>query len=125
VLDIYAIAYVGQVVSLGCYIWSILLWMGMVKELNAVGGNLAWWPWAVYWVPLVWFYTIYYLLLVVPKDVQRVKQQNGVQRPARNLILYWFFPLWALASDLNDMAEPGGAAPPQMMPGVPGMPGMR
>jgi hypothetical protein len=41
---------------------------------------------------------------MVPKEVQKAKQMRGMQPTSRNIVLYLLFPVFALQSDLNDMA---------------------
>ena len=51
-------------------------------------------------------YNWIYWLTMVPKEVQKAKQMRGMQPTSRNLALYFFFPVFALQADLNDMAGP-------------------
>jgi hypothetical protein len=54
---------------------------------------------------LIPIYSIYIALVVVPAEVTRAKQMLGVSEPTRNVLLYLFLFLYALAADLNDMAK--------------------
>ncbi len=115
ITEIYAIWYANYLVELGAGAWIFLNWFGMIKEVKAINPNVQWWPIVI---------EILVPILVRP-EIQKAKQMVGVQAPARNFIMYWFFPLWALAKDINDMADPS-APVPQGMPGMPGgFPGMR
>ena len=115
ILDMGFIALIGQIITLGCTIWALILWVGMIKEVKAINPAVQWWPIII---------EILVPILVRP-EIAKAKQMLGVQAPARNFIMYWFFPLWALAKDINDMADPN-AQVPQGMPGMPGnMPGFR
>jgi hypothetical protein len=73
----------------------------MLGEINGVtkSGALAWWQ---IFVPL---YNYYVLWILVPGEVQKAKQMVGVQQPARGIVVYVFFWLYAAASDLNDIAK--------------------
>ncbi len=115
ITEISAIWYADYPVGLGCGAWIFLLWFGMIKEVKAINPAVQWWP---------IFIEILIPILVRPQ-IEKAKQMLGVQAPARNFIMYWFFPLWALAKDINDMADPN-APIPQGLPGMPGgIPGMR
>jgi hypothetical protein len=43
--------------------------------------------------------------VLVPNEVAKAKQMVGAQAPTRNIVLYIFFWLYALAADLNDIAS--------------------
>ncbi len=51
-------------------------------------------------------YNIIWLLSVLPGQVTKAKQMGGSQKPARGVILYLFVPAYALACDLNEVADP-------------------
>ena len=77
----------------------------MLGEINGVtkSGTLAWWQ---IFIPI---YSYYVMWIVVPGEMQKAKQMVGVQQPARGIVVYVFFWLYAAASDLNDIAK---ALPP-------------
>jgi hypothetical protein len=79
----------------------LLSFIKMANEVKSVTRNpaFAWWP---IFVPV---YSIYYILVLVPQEVTRAKQMLGVQQPARSIVVYFFFPMYALAADLNDMVR--------------------
>jgi hypothetical protein len=109
ITEIYAIWYANYLVELAAGAWILLLWIGMIKEVKAINPAVQWWP---------IFIEILVPILVRPQ-IQKAKEMLGIQIPARNFVLYWFLPLWALAKDCNDMAGPGAQVPQ----GIPGMPG--
>jgi hypothetical protein len=85
-----------------CFL-GILVWASsvdrMVAELNTVSkGNLRSWTLAI---P---FYNVYWLLVLLPREVARAKAIAGVTTPARATIVYVFLYLYALAADLNEIA---------------------
>ncbi len=92
---------VGSLVSLVGMVLLVYIWMQMANELKSVTKNPAfnWWP------ILIPVYGIIYLFTMVPPEVVKAKQMVGAQQPARPPILYFFLPHFALASDLNDIAE--------------------
>ena len=103
------LAMVGSLLSglamlafLGMYLLSGIK---MIGELNGVTkSNVVQW-WALF-VPI---YSIYIMWIVIPAEMAKAKQMVGVQQPARGIIVYVFFWLYAAASDLNDIAK---AMPP-------------
>jgi len=103
--DITILALIGSAVSgLGSLAGAVIGFISMVKmigEINSVtkSATLAWWQ------VLVPLYNYYVLWILVPQEMQKAKQMVGVQQPARNIILYVFFWLYAAAADLNDIAK--------------------
>jgi hypothetical protein len=75
----------------------------MTNELQAItqNPNIAWWK---YLIPIM---NIIFQWSEVPQEMQRAKQMMGCQIPARSTVVYVFFYVYALAADLNDMAQPG------------------
>ena len=100
---------IGSAVSgLGSIAGSVIALISMLRmlgEINGVtkSGTLAWWQ---VFIPL---YNYYVLWIVTPGEVQKAKQMVGVQQPARGIVVYVFFWLYAAAADLNDIAK---ALPP-------------
>jgi hypothetical protein len=78
----------------------------MLGEVNSVTRSNAV-PW---WMLLIPIYGYYVAWVLVPAEVTKAKQMAGVQAPTRNIVVYIFLFLYALASDLNDIAR-------QMPPG--------
>ncbi len=60
--------------------------------------SFAWW-----WV-LVPVYGIYWMVLLLPAEVANAKRAVGAPEPVRSAVLYFFVGLYALASDVNDIA---------------------
>lgn len=98
VTGVSSIMYLGQLCQLACMALIIIAMLRMGNELKAVTNNPQFTPWHVI-IP------IYGPLVVVPQEMARAKQMRGVQAPVRNIVIYFFFQLYAFASDLNDIAK--------------------
>jgi len=102
--DIGILAMIGSLVSgLSSLAGGIIYLLSVIRmfgEINGVtkSGTLAWWQ---IFIPL---YNYYVMWILVPAEVQKAKQMVGVQQPARGIVVYVFFWLYAAASDLNDIA---------------------
>ncbi|MGA3122217.1 MAG: zinc-ribbon domain-containing protein [Polyangiaceae bacterium] len=94
-----ALGILGALVTLAGAVWSLVLVIVMANELKSVtrSETFAWWP---VFVPI---YNWYWALILVPREVAIAKQQRGVQKPPRSIVLYLFLWHYALASDLNDL----------------------
>lgn len=94
------LALIGALGSLVGGVLLLYVWMQMANELKSVTKNPAfnWWP------ILIPIYGIIYLITQVPAEVTKAKQMVGAQQPTRPVVLYFFLPHFALASDLNDIA---------------------
>jgi hypothetical protein len=92
---------VGGLVYLGGFVVYLISLFRMVGELNSVTrtNNVQWW---MFLIPI---YSIYVAWILVPQEVARAKQMTGVQAPTRNIVLYIFLWLYAMAADLNDIAK--------------------
>jgi hypothetical protein len=44
------------------------------------------------------------MVMLLPKEVANAKRAVGSTEPVRSPVVYFFFALYALASDLNDIA---------------------
>lgn len=93
---------VGGLANLGCAIWLLLNCLKALNEMRNAAGN----PGFPRWPIIIPIYNWIYWLTMVPKEVQKAKQMRGMQPTTRNLALYFFFPVFALQADLNDMAGP-------------------
>jgi hypothetical protein len=95
------LAAVGSLIQLGGSVWTLLLAIAMCNEIKSVTRNdsFAWWP------ILIPFYNLYWMLVLVPREVGKAKQMLGVQQGPRSAVLYFFLFLFALASDVNDLAR--------------------
>jgi hypothetical protein len=90
----------GSLANLVGYVLMVVSYAKMTNELKSVTQNasFAWWP---IFIP---FYNLYWMLILLPAEVTKAKQMLGVQQPTRNIVLYFFFGLYAFSADLNDMA---------------------
>lgn len=71
----------------------------MLSELNSTAGSkLAAWHW---FIPV---YGLYWAAVSVQREMATAKQRAG-KGAARGAVLYLFLFLYALAADLNDLAE--------------------
>lgn len=100
VLEVGAIALLGNLVYLAGMIWFLVNMLKALDEMRNAAGNPTFPRWPVF-IPV---YNWIYFLSMVPKEVQKAKQMRGMQPVTRNVILYFFFPVFALQSDLNDLA---------------------
>jgi hypothetical protein len=73
----------------------------MMGELNGVTKSNA----VAWWQLLVPMYNYYVMWILVPGEMAKAKQMAGVQQPARGIVVYLFFWLYAFAADLNDIAK--------------------
>lgn len=99
-LEVAAIALVGNLIVLGIEVWWLINLFRGLNEMRTMSRNPTFPRWPVF-IP---FYNLYYFLIMVPQEMTKAKQMNGCQVPARNLVLYFLFPVFALQSDLNDLA---------------------
>lgn len=95
------IALPAYIFGIGYIYYSII---SMSNELKAITQNpeFGWWK---LFIPIL---NIIFMLSDVPNEVARAKQMMGVPKPARGVIVYFFLFTYALAADLNDIAQPGG-----------------
>ena len=90
------IAVVGELAGLA---FAFMTFAKMIGELRTVSGEpIQWWP------ILIPIYNIIFIVSILPQTVARAKQARGIQTPARSVVVYFFFYLYALAADLNDFA---------------------
>ena len=100
VLESGILAMVGMLVCMGIGVWMLINTLRALDEMRNAAGNPAFPRWPMF-IPI---YQIIYFISMVPKEMQKAKQMRGVQAMTRNVVLYLFFPLFALQSDLNDIA---------------------
>lgn len=100
-LDIPALGIIGSVIQLAMSIWLLINLLKCLDEMRNAAGNPAFPRWPI----IVPIYNLIYMLMMVPKEMQKAKQMRGMQPTTRNLALYFFFPVFALQSDLNDLAQ--------------------
>jgi predicted transporter len=99
----------GALAGLGFLVAGVIALISMIRmlgELNSVtrSNAVAWW---MLFIPI---FNIYVTLILIPNEVTKAKQMLGVREPTRNLLVYWFLGLYALAADLNDIAAAMPAA---------------
>jgi hypothetical protein len=92
------------VYALGALAGSVIGFISAIKmlgELNRVtnSGVVQW------WMLLVPFWGVYVAWIVVPAEVAKAKQMVNAQQPPRGIVVYIFLWLYALAADLNDIAQ--------------------
>jgi hypothetical protein len=97
------LALVGSLVSLGGAVYGLIQAISMLRELGnyTQDSEFNWW-WI--FIPCL---GIYFALMKVPEQVTKAKQKAGIEqmKPTRGLVLYLFLWPYALASDLNDIAQ--------------------
>ncbi len=96
---------ISALFSLGGYVVYCLIVQSMVGELQGVTGDTSYPKWAVF-VPI---YNLIILFTKVLPGMQQAKQRAGAP-PARSGVAYFFFWVYAMASDLNDLAAGGAGA---------------
>jgi hypothetical protein len=84
--------------AIGYALYSIV---SMANELKAITQNpdFNWW---YIFIPIL---SIIWMLSTVPNEVAKAKQMMGCQQPPRSVVVYFFFFAYALAADLNDIAQ--------------------
>ena len=97
-----ALALVGSLVVLGGSILLLVYFFSMLGELKNVTQNQDFHPWFV----LIPCLNYYFLWIKVPEEVTKAKQMVRSSMPTRSILLYIFIAPYALAADLNDIAQP-------------------
>jgi len=100
VLEMGFIAMIGQLFILAVFLWFALNYLKALDEMRNAAGNPTFPRWPIF-IPI---YSIIYAVTMVPKEVQKAKQMRGLQPTSKNIVLYLFFPLFALQGDLNELA---------------------
>lgn len=100
ILDLYVITLVGSLVQWASIVAFFVFAMRALDDLRRAGDRPALSRWPIF-VPL---YNIYYWCVVVPGEVREAKKRRGMRMSTSRGGLYFFFPLLALQSDLNDLA---------------------
>jgi hypothetical protein len=85
----------------GLVLFYVFAW-GMTSELKNVTQNPDFHPWFL----LIPCLNIYFMLIKVPEEVTKAKQMVRSSTPTRSIVFYFFLFHYALASDLNDIAQP-------------------
>lgn len=94
----------GGLVYLAGAIYAFITIIKLHGELQSVAPGL--FPW---WHLLIPYYNIYLMWIVVPREVGKAKQAVGSREPARSIVHYIFFFVYALAADITDIARAQGA----------------
>jgi hypothetical protein len=100
-LEVGILALIGQLALLGGSIWFLLNMLKALNEMRNAAGN----PGFPRWPIVIPIYQLIYWFSMVPKEVQKAKQMRGLQPTTRSPILYLILPVFALQSDLNDLAQ--------------------
>ncbi|MBL8610725.1 MAG: hypothetical protein JNL38_25520 [Myxococcales bacterium] len=96
ITELYFLNSVGGLLSLVGLILYIVFIFKMSNELKGITQNQGY----TAWLALIW---VYGPCLLFRPEMERAKQARGIQKPARGFIGYFLFPIWAMASDLNDL----------------------
>ncbi len=99
VANVLSLIQVGQLAIVAGILLQSFFLLGMVAELKQKANDTELTPWHVF-VPCL---NLYVLALKVPPVVTKAKQMANVSVPTRSLALYVLLPVYALASDLNDL----------------------
>ena len=94
--------YVGQIISLAGVALAIVYAWNMLKELKNATNDSTFQPWFIF-IPCL---NYYFMWIKVPQQMTKAKQMARSQQPTRGIIVYFFVFLYALAADLNDLANP-------------------
>ncbi len=100
--EIALLSVVSGLLSLAFLVWMLLNAMKALNELRNAAGNPSFPRWPIF-IPI---YNWIYWITMVPKQVQQAKQMRGLQPTTKNVALYFFVPVFALQSDLNELAGP-------------------
>ncbi len=102
----------GGLLSLAGLVMFLYFSIVMMFELKKfLQEDFMWW---LIFIPCI---NLYLACLVLPPLVTKAKQKAGAAGEARSILWYFLVLPWALASDLNDIAQAGGGG------AVPGLPG--
>jgi hypothetical protein len=100
-LEVYPIAMAGQLVQFACIIWYAASAMRAIEDLRRATNN----PSFSRWPTLIPFIGIIYWITSVHAEMRRAKEMHGLHAPPRNQVFYFLFPVFAIQSDLNDLAR--------------------
>jgi hypothetical protein len=94
---------VGTLVTLAGVGYLLVQMIGMLRELGnyTQDSGFNWW---FIFIPCL---NYYFMWLKVPEQVTNAKNKAGIlaQKPTRGIVLYVLLFPWALANDLNDIAQ--------------------
>ena len=96
---------VGSLIGLVGGVLGLVYMVSMLLELKNFTRNESFNWWFIF-IPCL---NIYFAWFLVPQEVARAKQMAGsMNQQPRNIVVYIFLFLYALAADLNDVANPHG-----------------
>lgn len=97
------LGYLGTLISLVGMVYAMIQTVGMLRELGNYTQDTEFNWWWIF-IPCL---GIYFALMKVPEQVTKAKQKAGIEqmKPTRGLVLYLFVWPFALANDLNDIAQ--------------------
>jgi hypothetical protein len=98
------LAMIGSLIALVGVVLMLVFSISMLLELKNFTRNEAFNWWFIF-IPCL---NIYFMWFLVPQEVARAKQMAGSPAPPRGIVVYIFLFLYALAADLNDVANPHG-----------------
>ena len=101
VLEMGFIGSIGGLFNLAVSVWYALNYLKVLDEMRNAAGNPTFPRWPIFIPIYQWIYAI----TMVPKEVQKAKQMRGLAPTNKNIVLYFFFPLFALQSDMNELAS--------------------
>ncbi len=97
------LVYVGSLITLAGMVLGLINSVSMVRELQnyTQDTQFVWW-WL--FIPCL---GIYFAMIKVPEQVTKAKEKAGIaqSKPTRTIVFYLFLWMYALASDLNDIAQ--------------------
>jgi len=85
----------GLIELVGTILYLVFVFK-MSNELKSITQNQGY----TAWLALIW---VYGPCLLFRPEMERAKQARGIQKPARGFVGYFLFPIWAMASDLNEL----------------------
>jgi len=111
---LWSVSVLGVLMALAATILEMYWNWGMSVDLKRVSQSTTFSP----WFAVIPIFSRYFRFEAVPDTMEMAKQRVGAPYPRKNRFVYFFFCAWAMATDLNEVADAmtGGAAA-QMGPG--------
>ncbi len=91
---------VFSLLSLVGSVLALIQFYQMLNEIKSVTNNASFNWWFIF-IPI---YSIIWLLTTVRAEIGKAKQMVGAQQPVRSGVGYFFFSLYCMAADVNDIA---------------------
>ena len=95
------LAIVGSLCALAGSVLFLVYTYQMLQELKAATQDESF----NWWFILIPCFNYYFMWIKVPEQVGKAKQMARSPVPARGIVVYVFLFLYALAADLNDVAQ--------------------